>query len=163
MLPAVVMLDRKYFPRNSSALGLLLTFMAAVPLAGQGYLSALESNKKVVFDFYRLVVEPRNPDLAEIYVSADFLDHDPSDQKGTENVVRRLKALGPAGTEDVGSTLRNPPAFIMAEGDLVTWIFKQNASGPNDKSKLTDQLLLEVYRIKDRKIVEHWKGLAQLP
>jgi predicted SnoaL-like aldol condensation-catalyzing enzyme len=152
----------KSWPRTTGV-GLVSLVLGAMPLFAQGYLSALESNKKVVFDFYRLVVEPRNADLIELYISPDFLDHDPSEQKGAENIAKMLKAMGPAGSEDVGSTLRNPPAYIMAEGDLVTWLFKHTVPDPKDKSKTTEQFTLEAYRIKDRKIVEHWKGSAGLP
>ena len=144
-------------------LALILPLLAVVPVYAQGYLSAVESNKKVVFDFYRLVVEPRNPDLIEVYVAENFADHDPTDQKGTDSVVKMLKAMGPAASDEVGPALRNPPAFIMAEGDLVTWLFKQNVPDPKDKSKTVERFSLEVYRIKDRKIAEHWKGTANLP
>jgi predicted SnoaL-like aldol condensation-catalyzing enzyme len=101
-----------------------------VCLFGQGYLSPLESNKKVVFDFYRLVVEPRNADLVELYVSPDFVDHDPAEQKGPDSITKMLKAMGPAASDDIISTLRNPPAYIMAEGDLVTWLFQQSMPDP---------------------------------
>jgi predicted SnoaL-like aldol condensation-catalyzing enzyme len=130
-----------------------LPLLAVVPLFAQGYLSPLEANKKVVFDFYRLVVEPRNLDLAGQFVAADYIEHDPQEQKGLESLLKTIKAMGPPPSEDIGSTLRNPPAFIMAEGDLVTYIFK-------DKG---EAFSLDVYRIRDRKIVEHWKGLARVP
>jgi len=110
---------------TSRLIGWLAVMFAAVPLLGQGYLSALESNKKVVFDFYRLVIEPRNADLIDLYISPDFVDHDQSDQKGSEAVAKMLKALGPAPSEDVGATLRNPPAFIVAQSDLIIWLFPQ--------------------------------------
>jgi len=51
----------------------------------------------------------------------------------------------------------------MAEGDLVIRIFKQNVPDPKDKSKMVERYALDVYRIKNRKIVEHWRGLANLP
>jgi len=144
-------------------LALIMPLLAGIPVYAQGYLSAVESNKKVVFDFYRLVVEPRNPDLIEVYVAENFADHDPTDQKGTDSVVKMMKAMGPAASDEFGPALRNPPAFIMAEGDLVTWLFKQNVPDPKDKSKTVERFSLEVYRIKDRKIAEHWKGTANLP
>jgi predicted SnoaL-like aldol condensation-catalyzing enzyme len=145
------------FRKNSILIGLSAALLSAVPLLGQGYLSPLESNKKVVFDFYRLVVEPRNADLIELYVAADFVEHDPIDQKGSDAVVKMLKTLGRAASDDVGATLRNPPAFIMAQGDLVVWFF------PQSPAKAGEPFQLEVYRVKDRKIVEHWKGAAKAP
>jgi len=101
--------------------------------------------------------------LVDLYVADDFLEHDPTDQKGTASVVKILKALAPAASDDVGSTLRNPPVFIVAEGDLVTWLFKQVVTDSKDKSKTAERFSLEVYRIKDRKIIEHWKGAASVP
>lgn len=150
--------------RLTHTLFVALSMVAIAPAIAfaQGYLSALESNKKVVFDFYRLVVEPRNPDLLELYLAPDFFDHD-GDQKGPEGVAKWLKSLPAAASDDVGETLRNPPAFIMANGDLVTWMFKQSVPDPKDKSKMVDRYSLDVFRIKDRKIAEHWKGLGNLP
>jgi predicted SnoaL-like aldol condensation-catalyzing enzyme len=151
-------------PRLTRTLVVSIAAAVILPAAAlaQGYLSAIESNKKVVFDFYRLVVEPRNADLLELYVAPDFVDHD-GDQKGPESVAKWLKSLPAAASDDVGEKLRNPPAFIMANGDLVTWMFKQNVPDPKDKSKMVERYSLDVFRIKDRKIAEHWKGLANLP
>jgi predicted SnoaL-like aldol condensation-catalyzing enzyme len=150
---------------KSRVLWLVLLFphVVGLPVFAQGYLSAVESNKKVVFDFYRLIVEPRNLDLVEVYLAEDFVDHDAIEQKGTGNFVRMLKAMAPAASDEVGPSLRNPPTFIMAQGDLVTWLFKQNVPDPKDKSKTVERFSLEIYRIKDRKIAEHWKGTASLP
>jgi predicted SnoaL-like aldol condensation-catalyzing enzyme len=143
--------------RRSAAwiLGLAGTVLMGSSLLAQGYLSPVETNKKVVFDFYRLVVEPRNPDLIPIYVSDDFVDHDRSDEKGAQAVEKMLKALGAATSDEVGAALRRPPKLVMAQGDLVMWAFDD----PGDSKRL----LIEAYRIKDRKIVEHWKGIGTAP
>jgi predicted SnoaL-like aldol condensation-catalyzing enzyme len=142
---------------------LFLPHLVSLPISAQGYLSAVETNKKVVFDFYRLIVEPRNTDLAEVYLAQDFVDHDAIDRKGIEYFTKVLKEMTPAATDEVGPSLLNPPTFIMAQANLVTWLFKQNVSDPKDKSKTVERFLLEVYRIKDRKIAEHWKGTTSLP
>jgi predicted SnoaL-like aldol condensation-catalyzing enzyme len=142
---------------------LLFAHFVSLPVFAQGYLSAVESNKKVVFDFYRLIVEPRNPDLVEIYLAEDFVDHDATGQKGPENFTKMLREMAPAATDEVGPALRNPPTFIMAQGDLVTWLFRLSIQDPKDKSKTLERFSLEIYRIKDRKIAEHWKGVANLP
>ena len=147
---------RRFKNNRMAWIALAIPLLAAGPAFAQGYLSPLEANKKVVFDFYRLVVEPRNVDLAGQFVAADYIEHDPQEQKGLENLIKTVKAMGPPPSEDIGTTLRNAPAFIMAEGDLVAYIFK-------DKSKTEEAFSLEVFRLKDRKIVEHWKGLARLP
>ena len=140
---------------------ILFCAIAASSLFAQGYLSPLESNKKVVFDFYRLVFEPRNADLVPQYIAENFIEHNPRFESGRDNFVKTLKALPPATSDDIGDTLRDPPALIVAEGDLVTYIFKRNRPDPKDKTKTYETFWFDTFRIKDRKIVEHWDGATR--
>ena len=135
-------------------LALLLPFLTAGSVFAQGYLSPLESNKKLVFDLYRLVIEPRNTDLVEQFVSSDFMEHDTRFSGGKDSFVKLIKSMGPAVSEDIGSDLHNPPSSIAAAGDLVVYIFP-------DKAKTAQGFTFDAYRIKDRKIVEHWSGTAK--
>ena len=135
----------------------LLVVRAAV---AQGYLTPLESNKKVVYDFYRLVYEPRNADLVEQYMAADFTEHDPRRESGRDNFIKALKSLE-TDSYDVGDTLRNPPALVMAQGDLVTYIFRRLVPDPQDRSKTYEHFSFDTYRVKDRKIVEHWNDASK--
>jgi len=139
----------------------LLPLLAAAPLFAQGYLSPLEVNKKVVFDFYRLVFEPRNTDLADQFVAEDFIEHNPRFQSGRANLVKMLKSLPPAPESDVGPQLQDPPTLIIAEGDLVTYIFKRTVADSKDKSKSYEQFSFDTFRVKDKKIVEHWDGATR--
>jgi len=133
---------------------LLLPLVSAISLFGQGYLSPLESNKKLVLDLYRLVIEPRNTDLVDQFVSSDFIERDTRFPGGKDSFVQLIKSMGPAVSEDIGSDLHNPPASIAAAGDLVVYIFP-------DKAKTSQGFTFDAYRIKDRKIVEHWSGAAK--
>jgi predicted SnoaL-like aldol condensation-catalyzing enzyme len=139
----------------------LLALGAMAPAFGQGYLSALEVNKKVVFDFYRLVFEPRNADLAEIYIAPDIIEHNPQMKNGREELVKLIQSLPKPSSDDVGPALKNPPALITAEGDLVTYIFKQQVPDPKDKSKTYERFSFDTFRIKNGKIVEHWDGASR--
>ena len=47
---------------------LFFPYFVGLPVFDQGYLRAVENNKKMVLDFYRPIVEPRNPDLVEVYL-----------------------------------------------------------------------------------------------
>lgn len=143
-------------PRCLPALA-AFAFLWCGTASAQGYLSALDSNKKVVSDFYRLVYEPRNADLADQYMAANIIEHDPRSQNGIENFVKFLKTL-PFDSYDVGSEMRNPPALAMAEADLVTLVFKELFPEPKDRSKMYEHYSYDTYRIKDRKIVEHWSS-----
>jgi predicted SnoaL-like aldol condensation-catalyzing enzyme len=135
--------------------------LALAPLFGQGYLSALETNKKVVYDFYRLVFEPRNTDLAEMYVADNIIEHNPRMANGRAELVKLIQMLPKPASDDVGPTLKNPPALITAEGDLVTYVFKQMAPDPKDKSKTYERFSFDTFRVKGGKIVEHWDGASR--
>jgi len=135
--------------------------ISAAPAFAQGYLSPLEVNKKVVFDFYRLVFEPRNTDLVEQFVADNFVEHNPRLQSDRDNFVKFLKTLPKPKSEDIGSDLQDPPTLIVAEGDLVTYIFKRSTPDPQDKSKTYDRFTFDTFRIKDKKIVEHWDSATK--
>jgi|SRR5215469_3284285 len=129
-----------------------------VSATAQGYLSGVALNKKIVSDFYRLVFEPRNADLIDQYVAASFVEHNPRVEGGRNGLAKFLKALPPPANDDIGPDMKNPPAYIVAEGDLVTFLFKQTATDSKDKTKTYDRFSFDMFRIKDGKIVEHWDG-----
>jgi predicted SnoaL-like aldol condensation-catalyzing enzyme len=134
----------------------LLVFLTGASAFAQGYLSGSALNKKIVTDFYRLVFEPRNPDLIEQYIAPDFVEHNPLIEGGRDGLVKFLKMLPPPASDDVGPDMKNPPAHIIAEGDLVTFVFKQTTPDPKDKTKTYDRFTFDMFRLKNGKIVEHW-------
>jgi predicted SnoaL-like aldol condensation-catalyzing enzyme len=133
----------------------------AISAFAQGYLSGPALNKKIVTDFYRLVFEPRNADLIDQFIAPDFVEHNPSVPGGRDELVRFIKSLPRPASDDVGEQMKNPPAYIVAEGDLVTFIFKQPTPDPKDKAKTYDRFTFDLFRIKNGKIVEHWDGAAK--
>ena len=136
----------------------VFVFLAGASAFAQGYLSGIALNKKIVTDFYRLVFEPRNADLIEQYVAPDFVEHNPLIEGGRDGLVKFLKTLPPPASDDIGPDMKNPPAHIVAEGDLVTFVFRQKTPDPKDKTKTYDRFTFDMFRLKNGKIVEHWDG-----
>jgi len=135
--------------------------LAGASAFAQGYLSGAALNKKIVTDFYRIVFEPRNPDLVEQFIAPDFVEHNPNIQGGRDGLVKFIQTLPKPANDDVGPEMKNPPAHIVAEGDLVTFIFKQSTPDPKDKTKSYDRFTFDMFRIKNGKIAEHWDGATR--
>lgn len=146
---------------NSRKTAYILASLLAAPIFAQGYLSGSALNKKIVTDFYRLVFEPRNPDLIEQYIAPDFVEHNPTIEGGRDGLVKFMKTLPRPANDDILPEMRNPPVSIVAEGDLVTFIFKQSSPDPKDKTKTYERFSFDMFRIKNGKIVEHWDGAAR--
>ena len=138
-----------------------IVLLAGTSVFAQGYLTGIALNKKIVTDFYRLVFEPRNPDLIEQYVAPDFIEHNPRIEGGREGLIKFLKTLPPPATDEIGSEMKNPPAYVVAEGDLVVFLFKQKTPDPKDNTKTYDRFTFDTFRIRNGKIVEHWDGDAK--
>jgi predicted SnoaL-like aldol condensation-catalyzing enzyme len=139
----------------------LAALIAVSSAFGQGYLSGTALNKKIVTDFYRLVFEPRNTDLVEQCIAPDFIEHNPNVESGREGLIRFIKTLPRPANDEIGPEMKAPPTYIVAEGDLVTFIFKQTKTDSKDKAKTYDAFTFDMFRIKNGKIVEHWDGAVR--
>ena len=140
--------------------------MAPALLLAQGYLTGTALNKKIVTDFYRLVFESRNTDLLDRYIAPDFVEHNPavaSGQSGGDRAALAafIRTLPKPGSDDIGPEMKNPPAYIVAEGEMVTFIFKQQVPDPKDRTKAYERFSFDMFRIKNGKIIEHWDGGAK--
>ena len=116
----------------------------------------------MVEDFYLYVWEPHNLDAFNKYTSPSYMEHNPMFPGKRENIVNALRGgiFGNSWTKPgkTGTKLEDPPAFVIAEGDLVQWIFKRTNKDPKDPSKTYESFSYDTFRVKDGKITEHWDG-----
>jgi predicted SnoaL-like aldol condensation-catalyzing enzyme len=78
-------------------------------------------------------------------VAYAFVEHNPRIEGGRDGLVKFIKMLPRPASDDIGPEMKNPPAYIVAEGDLVTFIFKERASDPNDKTKTYDRFTFDSF------------------
>jgi predicted SnoaL-like aldol condensation-catalyzing enzyme len=130
----------------------------------------LERNKQLLLDFFNYQGDPVA--RAARFFTEDYIQHNPRFLKmnevthasGREAWVRANQAARGHARLVVngGISLRNP-ILVMAEGDLVTALYRAVLPDPDDKLKTYEAFTFETFRIKDGKFTEHWDGVQLAP
>jgi len=138
----------------------LLTGCLLSPANAQSPQSPTERNKALVLDFWRVVFEAQNAEAANTYLAEDYIQHNPNVKSGRAGFVDFFSKMWKQ-PKPVEATLRNPPALVVAEGDLVTLVFKRQIPEPTDTTKRYEAFWFDVLRVKDGKLVEHWDNATK--
>jgi predicted SnoaL-like aldol condensation-catalyzing enzyme len=105
------------------------------------------NNKELVLNAITAVFVDRDITAFEKYFGDHYIQHNPSIPNGTE----ALKQFVPALPED----FRYEPGTITENGDIVMIHGRyQNWNGKN-------MIAVDIFRINDHKIVEHWDVLQE--
>lgn len=121
----------------------------------------LAKNKRLVYDFWREVVEAGNVPAADKYIGEEYIQHNPNLPSGRAAfaswVAKNIKqqALKPR--------VRSPLVSIIAEGDLVVVSLVAETTDPKNPSSKTTTTWFDMFRIANGKIVEHWDAAPKLP
>lgn len=117
---------------------------------------ALESqNKELVRRFYTEVIGQNKTDLIAELFAADYIQHDstvPSGPAGQITLVENLKTKTPG----LVATIKH----IGADGDYVAVHWQASATPDNEA---TGQAAVDLYRVSDGKIAEHWDVFQDVP
>jgi predicted SnoaL-like aldol condensation-catalyzing enzyme len=135
-----------------------MTALPVVPSTDQTKLltssdSALAANKKIAYDFYRIVLRGRRLDQAENYMRDDYMQHNPNADTGIKGFKEFFSKLG--GPLPIPDTLTDLVS-IQAEGDMVTLSFVRQYDEPGQPGTKYTSTWFDMFRIEDGKIAEHW-------
>ena len=136
--------------------------LAPKPLASQEELlkdkdPKLAANKKVVFDFWRIVLEARHLDEADKYMRQDYMQHNPNAETGIAGFKAYFSRLG--GPLPIEPKIKREVISIVAQGDLVVLSFVQDNKDSKGQSYKTTWF--DMFRIQDGKIAEHWDSATK--
>ena len=117
-----------------------------------------EANKSIVCHLFDELFNKGNVEIANKVISADYVDHSPipAPAPGPEGFAKRAAALRTAFVREAVF------GVFLAEGDLVafTWRFNGMHTGPFSGIPATGRYVvlsgINVERLADGKIVEHW-------
>ncbi|WP_404402718.1 nuclear transport factor 2 family protein [Pelagibacterium halotolerans] len=125
----------------------------AADCVGEG-LTGLEYNKAVVTAFYETAVNEKDPAGAvACYVGDEYIQHNPLAADGPEAFIAAFEGWT-AAAPDIHLDIKR----VIAEGDLVV-THAHLRQGPDDLGMAA----MDIFRIEDGKIVEHWDAVQPVP
>ena len=113
----------------------------------------LAQNKKLAYDFFRVVLRARHLDEAGKYMRDDYIQHNPNADTGIAGFKAYFSRLG--GPQPIQDTVPGLIA-IQAEGNYVTLSFVREYDDPVNKGQKYTTTWFDMFRFADGKIAEHW-------
>jgi len=120
----------------------------------------LAQNKKLVYDFWREVLEAGHLELAEKYMAETYMQHNPNVPTGRKGFLEFFSKF--KKPQPIVDTIKGPLLAVVAEGDLVILSFARQLTDPNDPGKKYFTTSFEMLRVENGKIAEHWDNAEKM-
>jgi predicted SnoaL-like aldol condensation-catalyzing enzyme len=120
----------------------------------------LAANKKLVYDFFRIVLRGFRVDEADKYMAVDYIQHNPNAETGIAGFKAYFNAIKPKQLPPIPATLDDLVA-IQAEGDYVTLSFVKEYDDPSAPGKKYTTTWFDMLRVVNGKLVEHWDSATK--
>lgn len=130
----------------------LLFMMVTFCVNAQRNVKQEEANKKLVLNFYQKLFGDKDLSVIDRYIAVDYIQHNPTMADGREGLraaVTQWFAGAPKEKVDI--------PHVAADGELV--FLHVRAKNP----KGGFQAIVDIFRVKDKKIVEHWDVIQDVP
>jgi len=115
---------------------------------------ALAKNKRIVYDFWRSVLEGGHLELASQYMLETYIQHNPNVPTGRQGFIDFFARF--AKPLPIVDTIKGPLIAIVAEGDRVVLSFLEVLPDPKAPGKTYVTTSFEMLRIENGKVAEHW-------
>lgn len=113
-----------------------------------------EANKEIATTFFHTFYNDKNLEEAKKMMHPDFINHHPYSGKGIDQTIAAVNEHLFGKFPEFKVSIKR----IAAEGDLV-WIQCYTQDFPGDHGKMS----MDIWRIKDGKIAEHWDIIQDIP
>ena len=115
-------------------------------------MAQVEKNKQLVATAYQRIFGELDTTAVDEFMSKDFLQHNPTIADGPEGVKALVKMLITRGVPKQKIEFKH----IIAEGDIVILHSRYEMAGKESR-------FIDIYRVKNNKIIEHWDAMMQMP
>ena len=112
----------------------------------------LAANKKLVFDFWRVVRQAHHPERTPEYLAERYVEHNPTVATGRAEFMELVGQVPPEPIKDTIDDL----VSIVAERDLVVVALRRELPDLAREGQTYTTTWFEMFRVADGKIVEHW-------
>ena len=141
------------FGKSLCALAILAGIaMPSGAFAASRDLKVEEANRKLVVEFYDRFFNKHDVEAASV-VAEDYRQHNPQVPDGRKPLVSFFTGFFKDNPQSKAEIVRT-----AADGDLV-WLHVHATNGADDRG----EAIVDVFRVKDGKIVEHWDVIQAVP
>lgn len=115
--------------------------------------STAEANRQLVVNFYNQFFNQHNTDAAAKVVVEDYRQHNPQVPDGKQPFVSYFTGYFKQHPQSRAKIIRS-----AVDGDLV-WLHIHSTESAKDRG----QAIVDIFRVRDGKIVEHWDVIQGVP
>jgi predicted SnoaL-like aldol condensation-catalyzing enzyme len=116
------------------------------------HLKVEEANRKLVVEFYDRFFNKHDIAAASV-LADDYRQHNPQVPDGKKPLISFFSGFFKDNAQSKAEIVRS-----AADGDLV-WLHVHATNGADDRG----QAIVDIFRVKDGKIVEHWDVIQAVP
>lgn len=116
----------------------------------------LDANMQVAYHIEKDLLEAEHWELADRYLTARYLQHNPNAASGRKGVVYYFTQVMKVHPKPIPARLGIPIVSVVAQGDLVIVATPRVVHDAKDPSKTYTTTWFDMWRIKDGKADEHW-------
>ena len=161
---------------TKTMLGVLMSVLVGAPAMAQAPVTGvddpeslftsqdpkLHANKQVVLHIVRDLLEANHWELADRYLTKEYIQHNPNVASGLDPVLKFFGSRTPTPIPDRRSW-KTKVVSVTAENDLVVVAFARENRDPRDPSKTYTTTWFDMWRIKGGKADEHWDPATIAP
>jgi predicted SnoaL-like aldol condensation-catalyzing enzyme len=116
----------------------------------------LNTNKQAALHIMRDLLEANHWELADKYLTPQYIQHNPNVASGRDGVVKYFSAT--RKPSPIPDKMKTKIVAVVAEGDLVIVATPREFANLKDPSKKYTTTWFDMWRFKDGKADEHWDG-----